>query len=188
MHNFISYMLLFMLMLVHGCSNIIVSQDYPPNTDYAALKVYAWQSEHQEKTGDLRLDNPLLDVRIRRAIDIFLLEKGYQQVSNIQPDFYIAYHQEIYDRVRVDQSRSGFVFGMGSYGYHGGIGLSTGNNTGRYDDSMMVIDIIDSESDEILWRGTATRPFEWHTDPEKLTEQVNETVNKILIQFPPQEH
>ncbi len=187
MHNFKSYMMLFLLMVVQACSNVIVSQDYPLNTDYATLKTYAWQSEHQEKTGDLRLDNPLLDERIRRAIDTFLLEKGYQRASDVQPDFYIAYHQEIFNRISVDQPRSGFAFGMGSYGYHGGIGFSTGTNSSNYDDSMMVIDIIDSESGEITWRGTGTRPFERHTDPEKSTNQVNETVNKILMQFPPQE-
>lgn len=187
MYNLKSYMMLFLLMAFHGCSNVIVSQDYPLNMDYTALKTYAWQSEHQEKTGDLRLDNPLLDERIRHAIDTFLLKNGYQRVSGVQPDFYIAYHQEIYNRISVDQPRSGFAFGMGSFGYHGGIGFSTGNYSSRYDDNMMVVDIIDSGSGEITWRGTGTRPFERHTDPEKLTKQVNETINKILMQFPPQE-
>ena len=186
MQNFKSYMMLFLLMAVHGCSNVTVSQDYPLNADYSALKTYAWQSENQEKTGDLRLDNPLLDVRIRRAIDTFLLEKGYRRASDIQPDFYIAYHQEIYSRITGDQPRSGFTFGMGSFGYHGGIGFSTGNNTGSYDDNMLVIDVIDSGSGGIIWRGTGTRSFVQHTDPEKITKQVNKAVNKILMQFPPQ--
>lgn len=180
-------MMLFVLMVAHGCSNVNVSQDYPLNADYSALKTYAWQSENQEKTGDLRLDNPLLDVRIRRAIDMSLLEKGYQRVSGVQSDFYIAYHQEIYNRINVDQTRSGFVFGMGSFGYHGGVGFSTGNNTGSYDDNMLVIDVIDAGSGGIIWRGTGTRSFVQHADPEKITNQVNKTVNKILMQFPPQE-
>jgi hypothetical protein len=186
MQGFKSYTLLFLLILVQGCSNVLVSQDYPLSTDYSALKTYAWQSENQEKTGDLRLDNPLLDVRIRRAIDTSLLEKGYRQVSDMQPDFYIAYHQEIYNRITVDQNRSGFAFGMGSSGYHGGIGLSTGSNSGSYDDNMLVINVIDSGNGGILWRGTGNRSFVQHTDPEKLTKRVNETVNKILKQFPPQ--
>ena len=187
MQNFKSYIVLLLLMVVHGCSNVTVSQDYPPTADYSALKTYAWQSENQEKTGDLRLDNPLLDVRIRRAIDTSLLEKGYRRVSDVQPDFFIAYHQEIYSRITVDQPRSGFGFGMGSFGYGGGIGFSTGSNTGSHDDNMLVIDVIDSGSGGIIWRGTGTRSFVQHADPEKITKQVNKTVNKILMQFPPQE-
>jgi hypothetical protein len=179
--------MLFLLMVIQGCSSIIVSQDYPPNTDYSALKTYAWQSEKQEKTGDIRLDNPLLNMRIRSAIDTFLGEKGYHQVSDVKPDFYVAYQQEIYSRVAVDQTRSGLAFGMGSYGYHGGIGFSTGNSAGNYDDNMLVIDVIDAESGNIVWRGTGTRSFVQHADPEKITKEVNKTVNKILMQFPPQE-
>jgi hypothetical protein len=174
-------------MVVHGCSGVNVSQDYPRGADYSALKTYAWQSENQEKTGDLRLDNPLLDARIRRAIDTSLLGKGYQRVSDLQPDFYIAYHQEIYNRIIVDQARSGFAFGMGSFGYHGGVGFSTGNNTGSYDNYMLVIDVIDSGNNGILWRGTGSRSFVQEADPEKMTKQVNKTVNKILMQFPSQE-
>ena len=187
MQTFRLYIILFFLVVIPGCSSINVSQDYPLNTDYSVLKTYAWQSEKQEKTGDIRLDNPLLDTRIRGAIDTFLSEKGYQRVSDVAPDFYLAYHQEIYNRINVDQNRSGFAFGMGSYGYHGGIGFSTGNSVSSYDLSMLVIDIIDSGSGGILWRGTGTRSFVQPADPEKLTEEVNKTVNKILMQFPPQE-
>ncbi len=185
--TFKPYMMLCLLMVIHGCSTINVSQDYPLNADYSALKTYAWQSEKQEKTGDIRLDNPLLDTRIRSAIDMFLFEKGYHQVSDVKPDFYMAYHQEIYSGITVDQTRSGFAFGMGNYGYHGGIGFSTGNSAGSYDDNMLVIDVIDSGSGDIIWRGTGTRSFVPHADPEKITKEVNNTVNKILMQFPPQE-
>ena len=187
MQNFRPYMLLFLTVIVTGCSGVRVSQDYPANTDYAALKTYAWQSEEQEKTGDLRLDNPLRDKRIRQAIDTFLTEKGYWRVTGIQPDFLIAYHQKIYSRIDADNSGSGFVFGMGSFGRQGGIGMSVGNRTTEYDESMMVITIIDSSSNDVIWRGTGTRRFAQHAEPEKITKQINENVTKILMQFPPQE-
>ena len=187
MQTFKLYMMLCLLIVIQGCSSVIVSQDYPLNTNYSALETYAWQSEKQEKTGDIRLDNPLLDTRIRSAIDTFLLEKGYQRSSDVEPDFYIAYHQEIYSHITIDQTRSGFAFGMGSFGYHGGVGFSTGNSVSSYDDNMLVIDVIDSGSGDIIWRGTGTRSFVQHADPEKITKEVNKTVNKILMQFPPQE-
>ena len=187
MQTFKLYMMLCLLMVIHGCSTVKVSQDYPLNTDYSVLGTYAWQSVKQEKTGDLRLDNSFLDTRIRSAIDMFLLEKGYRHISDVEPDFYIAYHQEIYNRITVDQTRSGFAFGMGSFGYHGGVGFSTGNSVSSYDDNMLVIDVIDSGSGDIIWRGTGTRSFVQHADPEKITKEVNKTVNKILMQFPPQE-
>ncbi len=118
MQHFKLHMMLFLLMVIYGCSSVIVNQDYPLNTD---------------------------------------------------------------------QTQSGFVFGMGSFGYHGGLGFSTGNSAGSRDDNMLVIDIIDSGSDGIIWRGTGTRSLVQHADPEKITKEVNKTVTKILMQFPPQE-
>ena len=173
------------LLILEGCSGIRVSQDYPPDTDYTSLKTYTWQSAKQELTGDLRLDNPLRDGRIRRAVDRLLSEKGYLRVSEEPPDFYVAYHQKIYSRVNVEEAGSGFLFGVGNYGYHGGVGFSFGNRADDYDETLLAIDIIDSGSGDLIWRGTGTRPFVQHTDPQKLTERINQTVQKILSQFPP---
>jgi hypothetical protein len=188
MSNHRSFIFLFLLLFtLTGCSGIRVSQDHPDDTDYSALKTYAWQSENQEKTGDIRLDSPLRDARIRSAIDKYLSEKGYRRVQDAQPDVYVAYQQEIYNRIDADNGGSGFVFGMGSFGTHGGIGFSTGNRVADYDEAMLVIDIIDAGSGGLLWRGTATRNFSQHAEPEKVTKWINETVQKILDQFPPQE-
>jgi hypothetical protein len=49
-----------------------------------------------------------------------------------------------------------------------------------------MVDIIDSGSGDLLWRGTGTRTFVPHADPEKATKWINEIVQKILDQFPPQ--
>ena len=181
------FIILFLLLFLHGCASIRVSQDYSAERDYTVLTTYAWQAEDQEKTGDLRLDNPFRDTRIRSAVDKFLLEKGYQEALDAQPDFYVAYQQKIYNRIDADNGGSGFVFGMGSFGTHGGIGFSTGNRVSNYDESMLVIDIIDSGSNDLIWRGTGTRIFVLHADPEKITKRIDATVQKILTQFPPQE-
>jgi hypothetical protein len=183
-HRF--FIILFLLVLLHGCAGIRVSQDYPVERDYSIFKTYAWQSETQEKTGDLRLDNPLRDMRIRSAVDKVLSGKGLQRVSDVQPDLYIAYQQKIYNRIDSDNG-SGFLFGIGSFGTHGGIGFSTGNRVSGYDEAMLVIDIIDAESRDLIWRGIGTRIFAPHADPAKITKRINETVQKILAQFPPQD-
>ena len=177
---------LVLMVALLSCSGIRVSQDYPGTADYASLKTYAWQSAEQEKTGDLRLDNPLRDARIRNAIDTLMASKGYQRVSDASADVYIAYHEEIYSRIDIENAGSGFMFGMGSFGTGGGIAFSAGNRASDYDETMLVIDIIDAASKALIWRGTGTCPFVQHTDPEKLTERINETVQKILSQFPPQ--
>jgi hypothetical protein len=187
MRSHIKINMLLVLIIIVGCSGINVSQDYKPEIDYSDLETYAWQSETQDKTGDPRLDNPLLDERIRDAVDNFLLEKNYKKKSESVPDFYVTYALRIFRKIDSSGGSSGFSFGFGSYGRRGGFGVSTGSQVGEYDESMLVIDFIETGSGNLLWRGIGTRRLPQHPKPEKTTENVNQTVNKILSQFPPRQ-
>ena len=72
-------------LLVIGCSGLEVSQDYDVNTDFSGLKLYAWKSEKQAQTGDIRVDNPLLDARIRAAVDRALTAGGLHKAPEKPP-------------------------------------------------------------------------------------------------------
>ena len=186
MRNYRLVIILTVLIVVIGCSGIQVSQDYDLSRDFSGLKTYDWQSGTQQKTGDVRVDNPLLDARIRKAVARSLLEKGYQRIVHGTPDFYVAYQYSIRSKIRSDSVRTGAVFGVGSYGRHGGFDVSTGSDIREYDEGMLVIDIIGAGSGDLMWRGTSTGYVSQHSAPEKTTKNVNETVEKILAQFPPQ--
>jgi hypothetical protein len=169
-----------------GCSTLRVSQDYDLKTNFSGLKTYGWQSETHKKTGDVRVDNPLLHNRIRSAVDIFLSQKGYQKVAKETPDFYVDYAYTVRTKVETDDVSGGVGFGIGTYGRYGGFGVSTGGSVSTYDEGILVIDIITPGNNELIWRGTGTRRISQHSDPEKTTMNVNEAVEKILAQFPPQ--
>jgi len=187
MRSYRKIAILSVVIIIFGCSSIKVSQDYKLATDYSNIETYAWQSETQEKTGDPRLDNPLLNNRIRDAVDNFLLEKSFKRSSDNIPDFYVAYTLKIFRRIDSSRGSSGFSFGFGSFGRSSGFGISTGSQVSEYDESMLVIDFIETDRGDLLWRGIGTRRFSQHPKPEETTEIVNETVKKILSQFPPQQ-
>jgi hypothetical protein len=172
--------------VVFGCSSIKVSQDYDLSTSFTGLKTYDWQSETQKKTNDALLDNPLLDARIRSAVDRVLKEMGYQKVSHDTPDFFVAYQHTVQRRIGTDNVRTGVGFGFGSSGRYGGIGVGTGAEITEYDEGILVIDVIHADNNDLMWRGIGTRRVSQHSDPEKRTKHINETVAKILTQFPPQ--
>jgi len=50
----------------------------------------------------------------------------------------------------------------------------------------LVIDIIAAGNGKLLWRGTGARRLSQRSGPQEITAEVNETVEKILVQFPPQ--
>ena len=186
MQKYRQLIILMLLAIFFGCSSLKVSQDYNIVTDFSGLKTYDWQSGTQEKTGDLRVDNPLLHARIRKAVNRSLSEKGYQKVSLGTPDFYVSYQYMVRSKIESDNVGTGIGFGIGTFGRHGGIGISTGSGISKYDEGMLVINIIDSRNGDLIWRGTGTRRVSQHLDPDKSTKNVNEAVGKILAQFPPQ--
>jgi len=177
--------ILFLLIVLPGCTGVRVSQDYNDGQNLAALKTYAWHYDQQEKSGDIRIDTPLIDQRVRSAIDKTLTARGYRKASRSEADFHIAYQYAIRNQLESDQPRTSIGFGFGSYGRHSSIGISTGTNVNSYDEGLLVIDILDSRDGETLWRGKGTRRVFLHSDPARVTRQINETVHKILDQFPP---
>jgi len=168
-----------------GCQSIQVSQDYDLSKDFSSLKTYEWQVQTQPETGDIRVDNPLLDARIRSAINDSLSKMGYQRNTRGKPDFFVAYKYQIRSKIESDDMGVGVGFGWGRHGRFGGIGVDTGRYISEYDEGVLVIDLTDASQGDLLWRGTGSARVNQHAKPEAVTKEVNAAVEKILSQFPP---
>ena len=158
-----------------------VSQDYEIGADFSKYRTFDWVSPRQQQTGDIRVDNPLLDARIRSAVEQVLISKGYRKKTDGRPDMRVAYHLTIRSKIEGDSYRTGI--GYGYYPYWGGTGFET--TVRQYDEGMLVIDIGDAAENRLIWRGTGTRRVTEKAGPEKTTRIVNQTVTEILNQFPP---
>ncbi|PLX79791.1 MAG: hypothetical protein C0615_01905 [Desulfuromonas sp.] len=172
---------LLIILLVSGCSGITVSQDYSSARELAGLRFYAWSSEQQPRTGDARVDTPLLDSRIRSAIDNTLAARGYRQADSDHADFLVSYQYSLHQRVRGTSDHASIGFA----GRHSFFGFGTGTTISDYNEGLLLIDFLDRTGRTTLWRGKGSRPIATHTEPEKLTHQINEMVHKIIDQFPP---
>jgi len=171
-----------------GCSSIRVSQDYDPSRDYSSLKTYTWQRENQPETGDVRVDNSLLDTRFRSAIDDALAKKGFQKTTQGKPDFYVAYTYQIDSKIESGNVTFGFGFGSGGGGAYTGMGVNSGGRVSEYDEGLLVIDLVDAATESLMWRGTGTARVDPTTDPERSAKAINAGVEQILAQFPPQDN
>ena len=54
-----------------------------------------------------------------------------------------------------------------------------------YRQGALVLDFIDTASNEVIWKGVATVYLSKDLTPEKIDDRVNEAVEKILENFPP---
>jgi hypothetical protein len=174
-------------LVVTGCSGIQVNQDYDPATNFGSLKTYRWASKNQPKTGDLRLDNPLRDQRIRAAVERRLADQGFIRSMEGPPTFLVRYQYTLGRIIEADGAGGGIGFGIGSFGRGGGIAIGSGTGYGvrEYDQSSLTIDFIDPGSETLLWRGTGSQRFKAYDDPAKATADINTLVETVLAQFPP---
>jgi len=174
--------LMAVLVAVSGCSSISVQRDYDRSVDFSTLKTYAWKHEVQPKTGNPRVDNDLLDERIRTAVESNLGTKGFVAEDASGADFLVAYFVQ-YKR-RISGNTWAFGIGSGFYdGYGGGVGINTAISD--YDEGYLTIDIISRASGKTIWRGVGRRATYDASKPEKTTEIVHSAVTRILKDFPP---
>jgi len=173
----------FVLIVLQGCSGITVSQDYEKEYNFAGLKTFAWKPDGEKGYGVK--DNDLVDKRIRTAIENNLLEKSYRLVDSYNPDFFISYNVTVEQKITSSGLSGGVSIGRSSYGRYGGIGMSSGSDVRAYDQGTLLIDVTIPLGDKLVWRGISTQSVSEHSSPEKSTANINETVEKVLAQFPP---
>jgi len=176
--------------LVGGCSGIQVSQDYDLSTDFNPYRTFAWAPEPTQKSGDVLIDSPFMDRRIRNAIETTLESKGYPKADGGRPDFFVTYQLVVNTQLEINTVGPAFGWGAYPYGYWGypypywgGIDYTT--FISQYELGTLLIDFTDAKTHQLFWRGIGSRRIYQQSTPEKTTARVNRTVAEILAQYPP---
>lgn len=178
--------------IVGGCSGIQVSQDYDLSTNFRPYRTFAWAPEPPQKSGDVLIESPFMDRRIRNAIETTLVSKGYPKADGGRPDFLVTYQLVVKTQVEIDTVGPAFGWGLypypyGYWGYPypywGGIDYTTFIN--QYEVGTLLVDFTDAKTHQLFWRGIGSRRVSQQSTPEKSTERINRTVREILAQYPP---
>ena len=83
------------------------------------------------------------------------------------------------------RGRFGFdpFYGYPYYGYGAGTGARV--RVRQSLESTLVLDVVDTGTDQVVWRGWASDRLDRHPDPESVQRFVGEAVAKLLEGFPP---
>lgn len=182
--KFTGYVLLLTsIMMLSACSGISISQDYDQAYDFSTLKTFAWKPNEDNEYG--LQGNDLVDKRVRTAIVNGFSAKQYTLVDSGTPDFYISYYITIEQKISTSNVSGGVSMGRSSRGRYGSVGVSSGSQAHVYDQGTLLIDITDTANNKLIWRGASSQEVSGKSDPEKSTRIINETVEKIMAQFPP---
>lgn len=153
-----------------GCSPISVRTDYDHEVDFRKYQTFKWMPYPEKRKKRGVSPNSLLDRRIRRAVERELEAKGYKLVGSGPADALLAYNVVVEKHVDVDH------YGYG-YGYWG-----RRTYVRRYKEGTIIIDVVDPELKQLVWRGAA-QGLVGH--PEGNEERINEAMFKVFEKYPP---
>jgi hypothetical protein len=166
-----------------GCSTFQINSDYDPDADFAGLQSYAWAPAETESAKDPRVQNDLLEGRVHESVDAELSEKGYRLAAEgKKPDFWVTYHAGVESKVDVTTVQQVYPYYRG-YSHWGGYSETYVTN---YDEGTLILDVIETKTEKLIWRGSAQARVNDSSSPEKRSERIRAAVKAILERFPPE--
>ena len=149
-----------------------VSYDFDRSADFSKYKTYSW-------TEGTRVADELNHNRVVRAIDAQLAMKGFTKVdAGSSPDMLVAYHASFDKDLQINVLGSGFPrFG----GMRSGTATTQEIVTGT-----IVVDMMDANTNAVVWRGMASKEVNVSAKPEKRENEINRAAQKVFRNYPPQ--
>jgi hypothetical protein len=180
----VRYLYILVAIFVLAACGTTVNVDYDKQTNFQTLRTFTLMPTPETKTGDERLDSPLVDKRIREAIVVTLSQRGYREVKD-NPDFAVAYQLGV--RKEIDSTRTSMTVGVGTYHRHSAIGMTYGypGYVESYERGILTIDVLKGRDKKLVWRGSSGRRLYDGRTPERSTKEINAVVKEILDKFPP---
>jgi hypothetical protein len=159
-------LLVMFVLLALGASRGVtqdVRYDFDKDKDFSKYKTYKWLGvKGADKTDDLTLS----------AMDAELATKGLTKTDSDEADLYLDYPTVIGSEKQPTSYNTGW-----SYWPDWGSWLVS---VGQLD-----LNMYDSHTKQLVWRGTASKTLDPKAKPEKKQENIKKAVRKLLKDFPP---
>lgn len=167
-----------LLVMTFGCSSQVIKADFDHGEDFSIYQEFEWAKKPASQASSrspLAAHKNLYEKRLKAAIQNYLKAKNIVLAtpSTGKVDFKIATHFNVGGKIDVKNW---------GYKYRGRYKNPNLKNETHLDQTL-VIDFIDIESNQLIWRGWATGTVDHN--PKKSEEKMKESVAKILSQFPP---
>jgi hypothetical protein len=154
-----------------------VVTDVNPEADFASYHTYRWTDEPPTAVIDRAVFTDIVVARIRWAIDSVLASKGYVEVADA-PDVLVTWHGGVDARTR-------YVGGYGRHGWpYGPPGYRAPVRVDTWDQGTVLIEIIDADHGEMVWRGLGQTTLYEERDAEKRQAITSKAVARIMEDLP----
>jgi hypothetical protein len=151
-----------------------VKTDYDRSADFNQYKTFSW--EH------VKTQNPLLVDRIKNVVNSTLGARGLNPVES-GGDISVVAVEMTQNQQTLNTFYDGFGGGWGWRRFGGGGFSEATTTTETYKVGTLVIDLFDSKTKKLLWRGTSSDTLSNNSD--KNIKNLDKGVEKMFKKFPP---
>jgi hypothetical protein len=181
-----------LLLMLSGCSSYSIVSDYDRSMPFGSYRTYRWSGEGSSGIDDdVLAKNPLIFKHIKSAVNRELKWKGFVLKESGPVDFTVSAHAGIRERVAVGPPTVFFSYHRGFH--HRGPGYYSFwydpygpyPRVTYYEEGTLVIDVIDTRSDDLAWRGVVSGILRDYGSTEDMHREIDTVVGRVLARFPP---
>ena len=178
--TFCNVLLLLPLLALVGCvSPVRVDYDRGAAPKFQSYKCFAVDSRELGTHDQGIALSPIVDRRIERELNAVLKMRGFSDEC-ATPDFRVAFNTA----QKTVTELNDLGIGAAPYrrsAYHGYGGFSN-IQIDQYQEGTFILDIIDMQSQELVWRGAYVKRLGWHAPTDT---EIRAIIIETLAQFPP---
>jgi hypothetical protein len=161
-----------------------VGYNFDQRADFSRYHTYRWVDVGQHSELD-----SLTQQQIRSAVDDELAAKGLRRVEDDSSDLAIGFQTSLSQEKELSTVSSGWGYGPGWgsswYGY-GAAGMASSTTTSStITVGTLALDMYDTSTKNLVWRGIATKTVDTTPDPAKRTKRLQKGAEKLLKDYPP---
>jgi len=161
-----------------GCNGVKVWAEYDPTTDFSNLATYGWATISPKAPNDPQTENPILDARVRLALENELAARGFEPQTSGPPDFLVGYRAVIKEKVDVRYVDDQWGY---SYTYRARTSRKT---VYEYEQGTLIVDVSLPDPKRLIWRAIARDEVYPGRPQEEGDRRLAEAVRKMFDQFP----
>lgn len=163
------------LLLLAACSGSKVLHDYDTLVRFDRYRTFSFA---EPRLGILR-DSLLVTGSVQEAVRTELVSRGLKPVDGTG-DLEVVLLAGAKDRI--DVAGYGYSYWPARWSWGGYLG---GIENFIYPEGTLIIDLVDPDDEQLLWRGSAVSILKINGKPEKVSQEIQETVAGIMEDFPP---
>lgn len=158
-----------------GCASNVVT-DYNSSVVFGNYSSWAF-APNASASSYVSLDGS----RVQSAVTRELQQEGLREVPEAEADLLVNW--QIVEEERLEQVGVGLGFGFGSGNF--GWGLSAPPPVREIEEGKLVVELVDTETDQVVWRAASRRYLREGQSPETRRELIDEVVAEMFSKYPP---